>query len=405
MTHISTPAIALTALVFMPYLQGCGGCQESALSSKGNVGLDNLDSGFSREVNHSNFMSGDWGLWLSAVTLPDGQVGISFYDKEQGGIAFAYGTPSGDDIQWTYEAIDGYPGANGLDAGDRGMYTSLAVDDNGTLWAAYYDVGARNLRYARRAETPSGIVWVNALADSGEGITIDAGLFASLALQADGRPVIAHYDKGSAALRIAHYNGSDFVGQVLDEGTDREPADTGEDLVEADVGMYACLRIANDQEYLSYYDKANGNLKLAVGNSPNYTLYTIDDGENVGAWPNMVIRGDKIHIAYQDVGKQHLRYAVGKPGGSWDIQKVDRGQLVGADTALFFEGNKPSIVYFDGYGNDMKLARFDGEHWNKSTLSSVGAIGFHNEVISTGDAFYAASYNYTDKNVFFTKLD
>jgi hypothetical protein len=405
MKQITTPSLlfSLAVLTCMPLLQACSGCHDNGLSNNGNIGAD---SGLNANDDGNQFASADWGLWLSSTAMPDGSIALAFYDREQGGIAFANGTPGATaDIQWTYEHIDGYPAANGLDAGDRGMYTSLAMSPDGTPWAAYYDVGAHNLRYARRVATPSGYLWLNGIADSGEGYPQNAGLFTSIAFNDAGLPVIAHYDQTKHALRIAHFDGSSFSGEVVDVGEDREPADTGEDLIDADVGMYACLRIANGKEYIAYFDKANGNLKLAIGTAGNYETMIVDEDENVGAWPNMEIRGTTVHIAYQDVGKQHLRYAVGEPSTGWSIEKVDQGAYVGADTALYFDGDNPSIVYFEGYDNDMKLARFDGDQWSKAKIATIGAVGFHNEVVSAGGRFYAASYNYTEKNIFFTSLD
>jgi hypothetical protein len=399
--HPASPLVmALSLSMLLPQLSGCGGCQETDLSRTGSVAED---SGIG-DGGDGGFSSSNWGLWLGSAILADGNIGITFYDKDQGGIAFGHGTPGAAGITWQFEEVDGYPGASGLDAGDRGMHTSLAVAPDGTAWAAFYDLGARNLRYAWRANTPSGYVWINGMADSGEGMTQDAGLFTSIAIDDSGNPVIAHHDKASGTLRVAHWQGSAFSGEVVDRGEDRAPVDTGNELVEASVGMYAHLQIANGQEYIAYYDAANGNLKLAIGNAPNYQIYVVDDDEDVGAWPSMAIRGRTIHIAYQDVGKQHLRYAVGKPD-DWTITKVDRNELVGADTALFFDGDNPGIVYFDGYNNDMKVARYDGDRWRKSKVARSGAVGFHNEVVFAGGRFYGASYNYTKKTVLFRALD
>ena len=99
-----------------------------------------------------------------------------------------------------------------------------------------------------------------------------------------------------------------------------------------------------------------------------------------------------------------LRAVVGEDP-RFEITIVDRNELVGADTALYFEDGKPGIVYFDGYDSNMKHARFDGESWNKTTVRRKGAVGFHNEVVTVGGKTYAACFNYTKRNVFLTKLD
>ncbi len=394
-----SPLLAAGALALMPQLTGCRGCSESGLSKIGEA--EEVDD----EEEEPDTFSSDWGQWLSATKLNDGSVGIAYYDRDQGGIGFGVGSPSKAGVEWVHEQVDGYPEANGLDAGDRGMYTSVATAPDGTVWAAFYDVGANNLRYGKRTITDSGVAWKNDLADVGEGMSQDAGLFASVAIDGRGKPVIAHYDQGVQALRVAHFSGGSFSGEVVDRGEDLLPEDTGSDPVEANVGMYARLRYANGKEYIAYYDKANGDLKLAVGRSGNYRIHIIDSDGDVGAWPDMVIRGKKVHLAYQDVGKQHLRYAVGVPGEDFETTVVDRGELVGADTALFFEKGKPNIVYFDGFDSNMKLARFNGESWSKSTVRRKGAVGFHNEVVTSGGKTYAACFNYTKRDVFLAALD
>ena len=233
----------------------------------------------------------------------------------------------------------------------------------------------------------------------------DAGLFASIAIDGRGKPVVAHYDKGAQALRVAHWSGGSFSGEVVDRGEDLMPEDTGAEPVEANTGMYTRIRYANGKEYIAYYDQTHGDLKLAVGRSGDYRIHTIDSEGDVGAWPDMVIRGKKVHLAYQDVDKQHLRYASGVPGEPFQTEVVDRGDLVGADTALYFEENRPRIVYFDGYDSNMKLAVHDGESWSKSTVRRKGAVGFHNEVVRSGGKTYAACFNYTKRDVFMTALD
>jgi hypothetical protein len=385
---------SLSIVSLAAFLGGCS-CSEQSVSNLGDVDPTEEDS--------THPFSTDWGQWLSATELPDGTVGITYYDRDQGGIGFGIGTPSETGLNWAHEQVDGYPQENGLDAGDRGMYTAVSAAPDGTIWAAYYDVGARNLRYARRISATSG--WTNDLADIGEGFTQDAGLFASIAMDGRGRPVISHYDRGSKALRVAHWSGGSFTGEVVDRGEDATPEDSGSELVEADVGMYSRIRYANGKEYIAYYDQANGDLKLAIGQSGAYRIHTIDSEGDVGAWPDMVIRGKQVHLAYQDVGKQHLRYAVGLPGEDFEISVIDRGDLVGADTALFFKNGKPRVVYFDGYGSNMKLAKLKDGSWTKSTIHRKGAVGFHNEVVSAGGKTYGACFNYTKRDVFLTGLD
>ena len=103
------------------------------------------------------------------------------------------------------------------------------------------------------------------------------------------------------------------------------------------------LKIIGGVEYMAYYDAANGDLKLAIGD----TVHVVDDAGDVGKWPDFAVVGDTVHIVYQDAGLQQLKYATGAPG-AWDISVVDTAPYTGADTALYVEAGAPKVVYFQG---------------------------------------------------------
>ena len=125
--------------------------------------------------------------------MPDGSPALAYYDNTRGAIGFAIGVVADDgSASWTHEEVDGYISDQGLDVGDRGKYAAMRVNDAGEVWAAYYDVGNKALRYALRSAADG--TWTSGLADSGGGATPNAGLFAHMALDASGFPVIAHHD-------------------------------------------------------------------------------------------------------------------------------------------------------------------------------------------------------------------
>ena len=343
--------------------------------------------------------STDWGQWLSMTATPDGRPAITFYDRAQGGIGFAIGEIKDGEVEWSFEGVDGYPGSSGLDPGDRGTYTSLAFSPDGTAWASYYDVGARVLRYGKRHPTLG--AWSTGIADTGEGSSKDAGLFSSIAIGADGNPIIAHHDRATGSLRIARWNGVEFVGGVFDRG-EAFTADTGteEEDKDANVGQFVKLRVIDGQEYMAYYDAANGDLKFAIGND----IEVVDSDGDVGQWPDFQVVGDTIHIVYQDGGNQNLKYAVGS-SGEWTIEVIDDKPYTGADTALFFKEGSPRVAYFEGRANDMKVARLSASVWSSAVIAAEGAVGFHNEVIQLDGQAYVGCYDYSKRNVYFREID
>jgi len=259
------------------------------------------------------------------------------------------------------------------------------------------------LRFATR--DPSSGEWTNEMADMGAGSSPSAGFFSSIALDSSDSPVIAHYDKATGQLRVAHYSGGAFTSEVVDEGEPFEPDTGAAEAADADVGQYASLVIENDIEYIGYYDAANGDLKLAIGTAGDYEIETVYSEGNVGAWPDILIDGGSLTIAFQDVENQNLLLATGT-SGNFSTTIVDDAEYVGPDSDLFMNGNALSIAYFDGQNNDMLLATKSGSDWTIDTVvGSEGALGFHNETISIGGVVYAGCYDYTERTLWFSALE
>ena len=342
----------------------------------------------------------DWGSWLSMGVLSTGAPVVSYYDKTDGALGLAIADLSTDPVIWENQEVDGYNNDQGLDVGDHGKFSALAITSTDDIWIAHHDVGLKTLRYAYRANGES--AWTTGVADTGGGSSPDAGWFASIALNSSGHPVIPHYDNIKKNLRVAHWDGSSFSGSIVDEGEDAT-TESGES-VEANVGMFTAIAIDGDTEYITYYDAAQGALKLAYGTSGNYTLEVIDTG-NVGQWSSIAIENGQLHIAYHDQGNQNLKYATGTPG-NFSFEILDDSDMVGADTDIFVNGTTISVVYFDGKNNNLKQASNNGGTWTTSTLAGEdGALGFHNELASYEGSLYGACYDYTNKTIWFSVVE
>lgn len=395
----------LTATVALQTQLGCKGCaSDTQIVARGE------DDTGGTPVAEDEVWDHDWGQWLSMDVMQDGSPAITYYDRTKGALGFAIADLDTDPVEWTREKADGYTNEEGLDVGDRGKYSSMAVAQDGTVWVAYQDVNLEALRWARR-DSATG-EWESNTADGGGEPSGNAGFFASLALDATSSPVIAHHDEATGTLRLSRYNGTAFVSSVVDAG--EATTDINGEEVDADVGEFASLYITDGVEYMAYYDAAVGSLKLAWGTADNYTIEVVDDGGgsrhleegggNVGQWPDLVVSDGQLWISYHDIGNQDLLLAHGAPG-NWEIERVDTNEFVGADTALFLNGTQPGIAYFDGRNNDMKLATLVGDAWQAETITGdEGALGFHNEVVLANGNYYLACYDYTNRTVFFEKL-
>ena len=365
----------------------------------------------------------DWGKWLSLSHTSDNSPAVSYYDSTTGGLGFAiYKVDDDGELIWHNEELDGYVNEQGLDVGDRGKYSSLVLTSTDIPWITYYDVGLKTLRYATKITGESGdLEWTTGVADSGGGSSPDAGLYSSITLIND-NPTVAHYDQGKASLRLASWNGSSFSTEVIDDGN----AGDGSDV--SDVGKFATIALdSNDKVYVAYYDATLGNLKLAWQSESGWQIEIVDTGDvttestneegttttsvasgNVGQWPSLVIDANNvIGISYHDVLNQDLKYASRTTTSTeWSIEVPDTGDLVGADTALSLHGGYPTIMYFDGRFNNIKVARKSSDTWSLEKRGGDNeALGYHNEIILIDNRHYIGSYNYTKKKIWFTQLD
>lgn len=344
-------------------------------------------------------LDADWGTWLSMDVTPDGRIAATYYNKDQGAIGFAVASgPGTGDLSWHHEEVDGYANDQGLDVGDRGLFTSMRVAPDGTVWAAYRDQSNKVLRAAHR--TAPG-VWESAVADAGSGMSPDTGYWASLDLDAEGNPVVAHYDAGSGALRVARYaeggwsaetawTGSAWTGTAADGTPLTRPAS---------VGQFAKLLIHDGTEYIAFYDAASQSLELVEGGAGAWTHSTVYSASNGGQWPSLLVDGDALYVAFHELDSQDLMLATRTGGGAFQVRTLDDGAFRGADSELYLKDGALSALYFDGQENDL-LRLTDGTPAVIDTLGGAeGAEGFHNEVVQVGDALWAGSYSYTTRSV------
>ena len=161
------------------------------------------------EVSEEEAYDHDHGQWLAMGVSSGGDPLAAYYDRTKGALRLAQASLASDgSISWKGVEVDGYAGDDGLDPGDIGVYASMEVASDGTIWMSYYNRSVGGLYYAQCSPD---LVCETGLADAGSGASPDAGQWSSLALDGDDNPVIAHYDAYNQTLRVAHWNGSGFT--------------------------------------------------------------------------------------------------------------------------------------------------------------------------------------------------
>ena len=240
----------------------------------------------------------DVGFHPSIAIGEDGNPAIGFDDSTDGNLKVAR-CANLDCSSIQVSTVDASPA-------DVGEHTSIAIGANGNPVVAYYDATNGNLKVAR----------CNDFACSGGNETIsvvdsvgDVGQYASLAIGSSGNPLIAYYDATNGNLKVARCNDRACAGG--DELRSRVA-------IAGDVGAHASLAIGLDGlPVIAYYDATNADLKLARCNDQacageNESIATVDSTGDVGQGASLAIGVDGVPIvAYWDATKSALK--VGRP--------------------------------------------------------------------------------------------
>ena len=227
--------------------------------------------------------------------------------------------------------------------------TSIVLDGAGNPVVSYYDDLNDDLTVLHCGNP-----------DCTTGNTIDvpdalgfAGAYSSLALDADGNPVISY--NRTLDLSILHCG-----NPACSAGNTRVSPDT-----EGLVGDYTSLALdAKGNAVVSYYDRTNGDLKvLHCGNAAcdaDNSIVSPDTAGDVGQFTSLALdtNGNPI-ISYYDVDGQDLKLLYcGNPNctSGNSITTPDAAGDVGAfaSLALNAAGN-PVVSYYAGPSGDLKL--------------------------------------------------
>ena len=165
-----------------------------------------------------------------------------------------------------------------------GIDHSFVIDNDGLPQVSYRSSG---LKYARPDESS----WDIQL------ISDEAGYYNSIKTDANDLPHISYYDTTSTALKYAHWDGSEWQLDIVDNS--------------GVVGLYTSLALdVNDFPHISYYDETNGNLKYAYWNGNQWQIETVDSYRTVGLYTSLAldVNGNP-HISYYDNSFGDLKYA------------------------------------------------------------------------------------------------
>jgi hypothetical protein len=365
-----------------------------------------------------------------------GAAWVSAYNETHGDLMVARFETTGRIPLSDFEFVDGVPDGpvvlpesnirGGIfDAGpDVGQYTSIAVGPNDEVMVAYFDVDNNQLKFA----VNNGGVWTSHVVDDGTQTTDPelgfeiAGKWTSITLSSDGRPGIAYFAKVSegggnvrtevryASAQTATPTGtadwSLWIADTMAVDTMAEAADVFP--VPLGTGLFVdSARLSDDTPVIVYYDRVNGDLKLARFDGVAGTFMTPEtiDGndmanQDVGWYPSVAVdSSDELHITYVNATRDDLYYyntidstpevvddGYRIVGTTEDGLPKPEFHFVGDDSSVVLTNAGPVIAYQDSTTHELLIANKNGSGaWEHHTVAG------DEEPFEGGYGFYAAS--------------
>jgi len=244
--------------------------------------------------------------------------------------------------------------ADGRDGDFVGEHSSIAVRDSGNPIISYYDATNGDLKFFDCTDTAC---------SSGNAFTLDGsggdnvGRDTSIAIRANGNPIISYRDSTNGALKVF-----DCVNPACVLGGNARTLDgSGGDNVGRDTSI--AIR-ANGNPIISYYDATNGNLKVFDCNDAacsSGTARTLDSSGDVGRDTSIAIRANgnpiiSYHDSFNDDLKVYDCVTVDCSSSSGTARILDASGNVGRGTSIAIRANGiPIISYHDFSNSDLKI--------------------------------------------------
>ncbi len=225
------------------------------------------------------------GKFTSIAVPADGRPVISYYDQSNGNLKIAKCGNADCSAGNTSTAVD--------TAGDVGQHTSIAISADGFPVVSYQNVTSGTLKVLKCTVATCATGNITSTPDSVNG----AGVNTSIAVPPDGLPVISYYESTNGNLKVlkcgnASCNAASNTIAAVD--------------TLGDVGRASSLKIAADGfPIISYYDTTNTSLKVVkCGNatcSAGNTISTLDDSGTAGIYSSIAVPNNGYPIvAYYD---------------------------------------------------------------------------------------------------------
>lgn len=221
---------------------------------------------------------------------PDDLPRISYYHRlhRDGSFALHLKYAHFDGKTWFTETVDARSAT--------GKFNSLALDGKGMPYISYSDVDAGDLRYTKW----DGSEWNFSAPDTQKQSDGWVGIGSSIEIDQAGNPHIAYVDVTHRHIKYASWTGKGWKSEIVDAITGK--ADN--------IDRISLKFDSKQQPHLAYWDSGLGVLRHATLTSKGWRAETVDSADTVGLYPSLAIDGnDEIYISYYDMANGVLRLA------------------------------------------------------------------------------------------------
>ncbi len=276
--------------------------------------------------------------------------------------------------------------------GNVGGYSSVAIGADGLPVIAYLEDGNADLRVAKCTNVScTGAATITTVEAAGA-----VGYFPSIAISTDGNPVIAYLDAGNNDLKVAKCTNPACTGSATITTLDALGV----------VGYYTSLAVGTDgNPVIAYYDVTNLNLKVAkCANSActgSPTITTVDTAGDVGGYSSLKVRADgRPVVAYADSTNGDLKVAsCANPActGTSVTTTVESTGTVGYYSALAIaaDGN-PIVAHLDTGNGDLRVSHCVNPDCTGVSVSTavdtLGSVGLFASIVVTPQGLPLIAY-------------
>jgi hypothetical protein len=291
------------------------------------------------------------GLYTDIAIGTDGLPVVSYHDASAGALKVAKCASAACTGTATITTVDD-PAVNSV-----GTFTSIAIGADGLPTVSYSDATAGALKVAKCANAAcTGAATITTVDDP----PVFVGQYTAIAIGSDGLPVISYIDAINAALKVAKCANAACTGAATITTVDNPVMNNIDGQTSIAIG-------ADGLPVIAYTDQSAGAIKLArcVDAACSAAAFTIADDPVTGAarLPAIAIGPDGLPIiSYQDSSTSALKVAKcvsAACSGALTISNVDDpANVVGTNSsiAIGIDG-LPVISYYDTTAAALKVAR------------------------------------------------